>query len=571
MLKDHPKGLMTLFFTEMWERFGFYTMLAVFTLYMDETLHWSDAYKGQVYGLYLGFVYFTPIAGGWIADKFLGYRKTILTGAVILGVGYTMLAFSGPDRIWLFYAALFVMVIGNGLFKANISVLVGNLYEPGSKIKDVGYNIFYMGINLGAFIAPLAATFLHDVFGTYNAAFGAAALGMAFSIIVFELWKKKYIYADNKNEAGQENQKAQEAEKLTKEQEKERLVALGIIFSIVIFFWMSFHQNGFALTLFAQRSTIDEYKIKKSDINDWQGFKQAVLNDSIPLAKKAAQLNLNDRLTDADLEKLNSLLMDPTLFYKDGIRQEYLPFENKPKEALKKDLSIFGMYTVKITDVKKIDLQNLAKKLDGLYALNRPDTLLTQSRNFRILNRELLSARYSQIKPGYFLLNAETYAMFNPLFILLLTPLVVSLFNWLRKRGKEPSSPAKIGIGMFISGLSLIIMIVASLMGGNADANNLSPNWLISSYFVITIGELFLSPMGLSFVSKVAPARMRGLMMGGWFGATAVGNYLSGFIGGFYDTLTHDQFFTILVVLLFLSALAVRLVLNKLKHATRGT
>jgi len=148
--------------------------------------------------------------------------------------------------------------------------------------------------------------------------------------------------------------------------------------------------------------------------------------------------------------------------------------------------------------------------------------------------------------------------------------LVVSLFNWLRKYGKEPSSPGKIGIGMFISGLSLIIMVVASLAGGNADANNLSPNWLISTYFVVTIGELFLSPMGLSFVSKVAPARMRGLMMGGWFGATAIGNYLSGFIGGFYDTLTHDQFFTILVVLLFLSALAVRLFLNKLKHATEG-
>ncbi len=427
MLKNHPKGLMTLFFTEMWERFGFYTMLAVFTLYMDETLGWTDAHKGQVYGLYLGFVYFTPIAGGWIADKYLGYRKSILLGAVIMGIGYILLSFSGPNAVALFYVALIVMILGNGLFKANISVLVGNLYEPGSPYKDVGYNIFYMGINLGAFIAPLAATFLHDYFGTYNSAFAAAGVGMALSIVVFEIWKKNYIHADNKHEAGKENQKAQEDTNITKEQEKERIVALGIIFAIVIFFWMSFHQNGFALTLFAQRSTV---------MLDW-------------------------------------------------------------------------------------------------------------------------------LKP-------ETYATFNPLFILILTPLIVPFFNWLRKRDKEPSSPAKIGIGMFISGLAMVIMVVASSMGGNADANNMSPNWLISSYFVVTIGELFLSPMGLSFVSKVAPARMRGLMMGGWFGATAIGNYLSGFIGGFYNTLSHTMFFTILTVLLFLSALMVRIVLNKLKHATEG-
>lgn len=430
MLKNHPKGLMTLFFTEMWERFGFYTMLAVFVLYMDEVFGWSDSYKGDVYGLFLAFVYFTPIAGGWVADRLLGYRRTILLGAVVLAAGYAMLASSSIHRLWLFYTALVIMVIGNGLFKANISVLVGNLYETGSPYKDVGYNIFYMGINLGAFIAPIAATVLHDIFGTYNSAFVAASVGMVFSLLVFEIWKKNYLHADNKNKAGMENHlKRQQAEEnLEPGQERERIVALGIIFAIVIFFWMSFHQNGFALTLFAQRSTVEL---------DW-------------------------------------------------------------------------------------------------------------------------------LKP-------ETYQTFNPFFILLLTPAIVSLFNWLRKRGQEPSSPGKIGIGMLISGASLIIMVVASLAGGNADVNIMSPAWLISTYFVITIGELFLSPMGLSFVSKVAPARMRGLMMGGWFGATAIGNYFSGFIGKFYSDLAHHQFFGILVILLLVSALMIRLTLKKLKHAIRGT
>ncbi|MBN1349327.1 MFS transporter, partial [candidate division KSB1 bacterium] len=185
MLKNHPRGLITLFFTEMWERFGFYTMLAVFTLYMDEVFGWDDSYKGNVYGAFLAFVYFTPIIGGWIADRFLGYRITIMLGAVILGIGYALLALSGADRLWLFYVSLAVMVVGNGLFKANISVLVGNLYEPGSPFKDVGYNIFYMGINVGAFLAPLAATFMHNAFGSYNAAFAIAAVGMVVSLVIF--------------------------------------------------------------------------------------------------------------------------------------------------------------------------------------------------------------------------------------------------------------------------------------------------------------------------------------------------------------------------------------------------
>jgi POT family proton-dependent oligopeptide transporter len=422
MFKGHPKGLMTLFFTEMWERFGFYTMLAVFVLYMDETLGWSDAFKGQVYGLYLGFVYFTPIAGGWIADKFLGYRKTIIIGAIVLGSGYLLLSFSGPDKIWLFYTALAVVIIGNGLFKANISVLVGNLYKEGSTNKDAGYNIFYMGINLGAFIAPLAATWLHDYFGSYQSAFAAAAIGMLLSLVVFEIWKKNYLHAEQRDvHSGTQGTE----EQVSPEKERARIIALLTIFAIVIFFWMAFHQNGFALTLFAQRSTV---------LIDW-------------------------------------------------------------------------------------------------------------------------------LKP-------ETYATFNPLFILFLTPLVVGFWGWLRKRGKEPSTPAKMGFGMFISGLSLIILVVAGLMGGNADANNMGPQWLISTYFVITIGELCLSPMGLSFVSKVAPVRMRGLMMGGWFGATAIGNYLSGLFGGFYNSMPHHMFFGFLVILLFISALLIRVFLKNLKIAT---
>lgn len=428
MLKKHPKGLMILFFTEMWERFAFYTLLAVLFLYMDEVMGWGDRFKGQIYGFYMGFVYFTPIAGGWIADRFLGYRRTIMTGAVVFGAGYALLALSGPSMVWLFFLGLVVVVLGNGMFKANISVLVGNLYEDGSELKDSGYLIFYMGINVGAAIAPISATILHEIFGNYNAAFASAAIGMVLSLIIFELGKKRYLYAEQKLDSDKKADAEEAPPSADKASDKERILALIIIFAIVIFFWMSFHQNGAALTAFAQRSTV---------VLEW-------------------------------------------------------------------------------------------------------------------------------LKP-------ETYQVFNPLFIILLAPVVMGFFNKLRAKGKEPSTPAKIGMGMLITGLSMIVMVMASVSGGNADANNMSPMWLIMSYFIITNGELLLSPMGLSFVSKVAPVRMRGLMMGGWFGATAIGNYLSGFLSSFYSDFPHSQFFLILTCLLFFSALMVRLFLNKLKHATRGT
>jgi POT family proton-dependent oligopeptide transporter len=423
MLKNHPPGLRVLFFTEMWERFGFYILMAVFTLYMDESLGWDDSYKGTVYGLFLGAVYFIPIAGGWIADRVLGQRNTIRLGAAIMAVGYTFLAFSSSDRIAFFYIALALVATGTGFFKANISVLVGNLYESGSPLKDTAYNIFYMGVNTGAFLAPLAATVFHRVYNSYNISFAAAAVGMVFSIVIFELGKKQYLHADTRHRKLTETSAA--LVEMPKSEVRQRIISLGILFAIVIFFWMAFYQNGFALTLFAQRSTL---------------------------------------------------------------------------------------------------------KLDWL--------------------------------------QPETYQSFNAGFILLLTPILVSFFTALRKRGKEPSSPGKIFSGMFIAGGSLIIMVFASLAGGDLDQNVMSPGWLISSYFVITIAEILVSPMGLSFVSKVAPPRMRGLMMGCWFGATAIGSYSSGLLGRFYSMFDHHVYFLGLSVLLFLSSFLVIIFMKQLKRFT---
>jgi POT family proton-dependent oligopeptide transporter len=499
MFKNHPKGLPVLFFTEMWERFGFYTMLAIFVYYLQENFGWDQATVTNIYGIFLAGVYFTPIIGGWIADNVLGYGKTITLGAITMGIGYAMMAIP-TDQPYLLFAALAVVAIGNGLFKANISVLVGNLYGHSQiSLKDAGFNIFYMGINIGAFYAPFAAAgiknFFMENFGTtlaqgYNAGFAVAAAGMVFSLIIFLLFKKHY------NEADYQSKNTTNTDKdvvLTKAQEKERIIALLTIFGIVIFFWMAFHQNGAALSLFARDYTH-------------------------PIVGKFTYL-LFDVI---GLHAILFIILGLTAALK--------------KSSSPKTRAIGGTFAA-------IGVAVLAYKINTLPATG-------------------------QISP-------EQFQVFNPMFIVLMTPVVVGYFAFLNKKGKEPSSPAKIGIGMLITALAYVIMVVASIglapvytLNGGTSAITVSPFFLISTYFTLTIAELHLSPMGLSFVSKVAPPKMKGLLMGGWFGATAIGNYLAGFVGRFYQEWEMWQFFLLLIVCASLAAFMVVLTLKKLKKAT---
>ncbi|PKL87511.1 MAG: MFS transporter [Ignavibacteriae bacterium HGW-Ignavibacteriae-2] len=499
MFKDHPLGLRVLFFTEMWERFGFYTMLAIFVYYLQENFGWDQATVTNIYGIFLAGVYFTPIVGGWLADNVLGYGKTITLGAITMGIGYALMATPTQEPILLF-AALGVVAIGNGLFKANISVLVGNLYGHSQKsLKDAGFNIFYMGINIGAFYAPFAAAgiknFFMENFGTtlaqgYNAAFGVASAGMVISLIIFQIFKKYYKDADyqSKNETNNEKDIV-----LTKSQERERVIALLTIFGIVIFFWMAFHQNGAALSLFARDYThpiVGKFTFLLFDVIGLHALLAIILGGSVLLKK-----------TSTSKSKL-----------------------------------ISGSFV-------------LAGILILIYKIN--------------------------FLPAEGTISPEQFQAFNPMFIVLMTPVIVGMFAWMNKKGKEPSSPAKIGIGMLITALAYVIMIVASLglapvhsLNGAGSAITVSPFFLISTYFTLTIAELHLSPMGLSFVSKVAPPRMKGLLMGGWFGATAIGNYLAGFVGRYYQEWELWQFFLILIVCASLAAFMVLLTLKKLKKAT---
>ncbi len=498
MFKGHPKGLYVLFFTEMWERFGFYTMLAIFVYYMQENFHWDAATATNVYGIFLAGVYITPIIGGWLADNVLGYGKTITLGAIVMGIGYVMMAIPTSSPLQLYFA-LFVVCVGNGLFKANISVLVGNLYaHTQGSLKDAGYNIFYMGINIGAFYAPMAAAgikrFVMENFNAtlaegYNAGFAIAAVGMLISLLIFVIFRKYYANADYR---AKEKDNADVDVVLTKSQEKERIIALMTIFAIVIFFWMAFHQNGSALSLFAR-----DY-------------------------------------TDVFVGKFTFLLFD-----------------------------VIGLHAV------------LFVLLGGAAALvSKPTKTKLIGALFAVIGLVVIIIKlntlgdHNEIAP-------EQFQSFNPMFIVLLTPIIVGWFAFLNKKGKEPSSPAKIGIGMLITGLAYIIMVVAVMglpsmlsLDGGSSSITVSTYWLMGTYFTLTIAELHLSPMGLSFVSKVSPPKMKGLMMGGWFGATAIGNYLSGFVGRFYQNWELWQFFLLLVVTSFFAALILRLFLKKLKHAT---
>ncbi len=431
MLKKHPKALAFIFFTEMWERVGFYTLMAILVLYMDKVLGWSDARKGDYYGLFLALCYFVPLVGGWLGDKVFGRIRTVRAGAFLMALGYVGLAVSGPGHVTTFYVGLLLIALGTGIFKVNMAVLVGNLYTDKVHLKDAGFNIFYMGVNLGAMVAPLVATVNNAVFHSYNLSFWVAAAGMVFAVIIFRAGEPHLRPVDSRPGASKKNPAQPDKGAapsvlpagMEKKEEARRIVTLVILFLIVIFFWVAFYQNFFGLTLFAERSTI---------VLSW--------------------------------------------------------------------------------------------------------------------------------------LRPETYQFFEPFFILALTPLLLSLFGRLSLKGKEPSTPVKILLGMIIMSLAMIVMVFASLAGGNGDRNIMSPAWLIGTYFIVTLAEILISPMGQSFVSKVAPPRIAGLMMGGWFAATAAGSYGSGMLGKFYSRLPHHQFFLFLVVLMGVAAVLVFVFLKKLRR-----
>jgi POT family proton-dependent oligopeptide transporter len=523
MWKKHPQALPFLFFSEMWERFGYYLMIGIFTLYLKDVktgFSMNEKESADLYGTFIALVFLTPFLGGLLADRYLGYRKSIIIGGILMGAGYCLMA---VHNLAVLYISMTLVIVGNGFFKPNISTLLGNVYSvpAHNHQKDEGYNIFYMGVNIGAFICNFFGAALYITMG-WGYAFVAAGIGMFIGVGIF-LWGDKHYAAYDVKKGVQPGDMS-----LLKicllillpsllaawigwiipgsifgsdstdafifacipviyfyaslyfkapEQEKRPIGAMLAIFAVVVLFWAVFKQNGSALNTWADRYTHREVGGVTADVFNALKFTKTIVykKDSVPVYDDQFRLQ---KVNGAVVKEIN---YDP--YFKN------LPAAGRPAEG---------------SSIK-------------VWATN-----LSQS-----------------INPGW---------------VIALTPLVVALFTWLRRRNREPSTPTKIALGLLISAFSVLFMVGAVAAGSNGT-DKVNVLWLIASYGVITIGELFLSPMGLSLVSKLSPTRITSLMMGGWFLATSIGNKLSGVLASMWDKYEQKaNYFWVNFVLLLVAA-----------------
>ena len=499
MFEGQPKGLYALALANTGERFGYYTMLAIFVLFLKANFGLSPGEAGTIYSTFLALVYFLPFIGGILADKF-GYGKMVTTGIIAMFAGYVLLALplgGGTPALICMFAALLVISTGTGLFKGNLQVMVGNLYdtpEYASK-RNSAFSIFYMAINIGALFAPTAAVSIMEyaqnqlnvsVNDSYHFAFAVACISLILSMAIYYGSRRTFKHVEGNTKAGNDIKETVVAEELSPSETKDRIVALCLVFAVVIFFWMAFHQNGLTLTYFA-----DEFTAKSS--------------------------------TGLESMMFNVWNLVAIIFIVYGL------------------FSLFQSATAK------------GKTIAGIVIF--------------------LGYRYTALN-GPVAVDAPIFQQFNPFFVVALTPVSMAIFGALAKRGKEPSAPRKIGIGMLVAACGFILMMFSSfgLLTPDAQAEAakagtasfVSPNWLISTYLVLTFGELLLSPMGISFVSKVAPPKYKGMMMGGWFVATAIGNYLTAVAAWIWGDLPLWIVWGVLVAVCLISAVFIFSVMKKL-------
>jgi len=521
----HPKGLYVLFFTEMWERFGYYLMLGIFSLYMlDSVEHGGMGFSGQeksdVYGTYIGLVYLTPFIGGLLADRILGYRKAIVMGGLLMAAGYLGLAIPGEGS---FYISLLLIILGNGFFKPNISTMVGNLYndERYNANKDAGYNIFYMGINVGAFVCNFVAAYMRINYG-WSWAFGAAGVGMLIGIVIFLAGTKHIRSAD-----------------ILKPAQKEDL-SLAKIFSFVLLPVFVFGAIGYFINGVTGPGN-PAGNIFGTDSND------AFLFGCIPVI--VFYISLWVRSAKEDKNAIGALL---SVFFCVIIFWAVFHQNGDALTVWAKDFTDREMPAGVATVAEKMNMAEVVtynpEHTEGTYFENLP------------------AEKRPEAGGSLLLFSTELYQSVNPFWVVLLTPVIVGVFGWLRSRKKEPSTPAKIALGLFITGLSTLVMVgaVYATQFGDAKASSW---WLIMSYCVITIGELCLSPMGLSLVSKLSPPRLTALMMGGWFLSTSVGNKLSGVLSGMWEGFDNKaNFFLMNLALCMVATLMLLLLLRWLRR-----
>lgn len=547
MLQGQPKGLYALALANTGERFGYYTMLAIFTLFLQAKFGYTAAETSTIFASFLAFVYFMPLIGGMMADKF-GYGKMVTSGIIIMFFGYMLLAIptdATSGKVMMF-GSLALIACGTGLFKGNLQVMVGNLYDaPEYRSKrDQAFSLFYMAINIGAMFAPTAATKMTDwmlakynftyesqipslahqfLDGTisaensqvleslkisqhytgdtasfcssyierlseaYNYGFGVACISLIVSMAIYMIFRSTFKHADVNMKQAQAAHVQQE--ELSPAETKQRIIALLLVFAVVLFFWMAFHQNGLTMTFFAR-----DYTANQVTGFDRMGF------DVFNLALLA--------------------------------------------------IAVYGGFAIFQSETSKSKIIASLVTVAALVALG---------------------IKYMAM-PETLTILPQQFQQFNPFFVVALTPVSLAIFGYLANKKKEPSAPRKIGLGMMIAACGFLILAIGSLGLPTPDALAadsklqvlVSPNWLISTYLVLTFAELLLSPMGISFVSKVAPPKYKGMMMGGWFVATAIGNYLVAIIGYLWGGMQLWMVWSVLIVLCLLSALFMFSIMKKL-------
>jgi POT family proton-dependent oligopeptide transporter len=544
MKSKHPKELPYLFLTEMWERFGYYLMLGIFVLYMidpKETggLAIADKNADDIFGTFIALTYLTPFLGGFFADRILGYVKAIYIGGALMGAGYIGLGYFQDQT--MFFVSMALIIIGNGFFKPSISTLLGNLYseEPYTKNKDFGYNIFYMGINIGAFVCNIIAAFMRNKFG-WGEAFITAGVGMFVGLIIFSFGLKH----------------VKKANILKPKQEGD--VGIGGILSKVFLPAIVVGALGW----------IVPGNIFGSDSTD------AFIFACIPVI--IFYLSLYFRASQEDKKPIGALLaifavgiMFWAVFKQNGTAltrwANYYTDRSVPKSLEKplENIYLVDAKEYKDAEVTVYDNQFRAEKNDK--GENKKET--GKDVYFKNINTEQKKNLENKDNAKVFLYNTELFQSINPFWVIALTPVVLGFFLMMRRKRKEPTTASKIVLGIFISALSCLVM-VAAVNAGDNGATKVSALWLVGAYGVITIGELCLSPMGLSLVSKLSPPRLTALMMGGNFLAISIGNKLSGILASmWYDYDNKANFFWVnfgLLLVAFAIGLSILKSLNKI-------
>jgi POT family proton-dependent oligopeptide transporter len=622
----HPRGLYPLFFTEMWERHSFYIVAFTLLFYLTETVRGAlgmpAARANEIVGTYLAFVYFTPFLGGLIADRYLGYRRAVLVGGICMAAG---LFFVGSGGIATLVPGLALVCIGNGFFKPNISVMVGNLYAHGDPKRDAGFNIFYMGINIGAFLASFTAAWVRNAFG-WGWMFRAAGIGLLIGCAILLLYWKRLAAADR--QPGTKAGDTQLSEMLLKiflpaglfgaagffaaetflpagfavgpimcgflagmvpvlvffvrlavtaaPDERPGLVALLPVFVAGATFFMILHLNSTALATWAKRDT------ERHTANPWTlfpGTAQPATPDyfgnagpEVPRPDERTLVAVGEREALLwDGRKVGESMVATLAAGSPGLRlRELSPGAATPTalQVFRDDqLSVTGgsaeqplRITIDpaATPVRHVEL---VREIDGR---DVPVQLVTGAAREAVYRRA--GEARLPLDGSLPVTNPEMFTQANAFFVVALTPLVVAFFQWLVHRRRGISTPRKIFYGLLLTAASMLLMVLAGALsdGGTAKVSWL---WLVSAYGIVTLGELCLSPMGLSLVTKLSPPRLVGLMMGGWFVATAFGNKLSGFLGGIQASFDPIWFFLLLAGVVTGVAFLIRLVVPRMEAA----